>query len=313
MLQNESLVYAVWRVRKQVKCSNEIHNVYTGRNISVAILDTGIFLHPDLFSRILLFKDFVNNKREPYDDSGHGTHVAGCLAGNGTLSKGKYRGIAPECNLIIGKVLDKNGNGRIEYILNALYWILENEQKYKIRILNISISFDGLASRDKIKIVRDLLYEVSMRNILIITAAGNSGPKAGSISPLGLSNEILCVGCHDMDYRLKKGKLCESYSARGPGIFSVKKPDLVAPGTNIQSISSKVELRNEVYINAYESRSGTSFSTPIVSGAAALLLQKEPGLKREELKQRICYGTTDLREPWNKQGWGMLNITKILQ
>ena len=104
------------RVRKEVKCDDEIHKRYTGKHVSVAILDTGIYLHPDVDSRIILFHDFVNHEKYPYDDSGHGTHVAGCLAGNGKSSKGIYRGIAPECNLIIGKVLDKKGEVKVKLL-----------------------------------------------------------------------------------------------------------------------------------------------------------------------------------------------------
>lgn len=302
----------MWRVRKQIQCSGEIHKVYTGKNISVAILDTGIFLHPDIIQRVVVFKDFVNHHKDPYDDSGHGTHVAGCLAGDGSLSEGRFRGIAPECNLIIGKVLDQEGSGKIDYLLNALQWIIENRKEYDIRILNISISFGKMITSDKIKVLKELLHEVSKKNILIVAAAGNNGPKISSISPLGLSEYILCVGCHDMNYHTRKGKICESYSGRGPGIFSVKKPDIVAPGTDIQSISSKVELKNGNYKHSYESRSGTSFSTPLVSGAAALLLQKDKSLNSEQIRQRICYTARDLNEPWNKQGWGMLNVAKIL-
>ena len=302
----------MWRVRREVKCDDTIHKYYTGKHITAAILDTGIYLHPDVDSRVLLFHDFIHHRREPYDDSGHGTHVAGCMAGSGKLSKGKFRGIAPKCNLIVGKVLDGSGKGNVQHMIEALYWILENQKLYKIRILNISVSFDPKVGEEKIGVLTALLQKVSDQGILVVVAAGNYGPRIHSISPLGMGKDILCVGCYDIDKNERGGKTCESYSARGPGIFSIKKPDLVAPGTEITSLFCPPSSYEKKRYYPYSIRSGTSFATPIVAGAAALLLEKERSLKREEIKERICYSATDLKEPWNKQGWGMLNIQKML-
>ena len=308
----EKIGIVVWRVRKQVNCDDEIHNVYSGKNISVAILDTGIFLHPDIEDRVVLFRDFIHNKKEPYDDCGHGTHVAGCLCGNGLLSKGRYKGISPGINLLVGKVLNETGNGKIEDTVKGLNWILENEKKYAIRILNISISFDRNISKEKVLILLKLLNKIHERGIIIVVAAGNHGPKVNSISPLGVANNVLCVGCYDIDLKHNNHSLCENYSGRGPGIFKIRKPDLVAPGTGIISLSCPKLSSYQKKNSFYSSRSGTSFATPLVSGAIALLLEKEPHLSSEEIRQRICFTATDLQEPWNKQGWGMLNISKLL-
>lgn len=272
----------------------------------------GVFLHPDLSGRILAFRDFIYEKENPYDDCGHGTHVAGCLAGNGMLSEGRFCGIAPSCNLIIGKVLDRNGLGNVENMIDAVYWILQNRDRYQIRILNISISFEKQVAEHKIKKLVKVLEKVWEEGILVVVAAGNKGPGAKSISPLGMGKNIITVGCHDLGYHREGVTLCETYSGRGPSIFSLKKPDIVAPGTDIISASSQCRRQGRQFVNAYESKSGTSFATPIVSGAAALLLQKQPGMTPEEVKYHLCYSATDLREPWNKQGWGMLNIQKAL-
>ena len=306
-------MYTVWRVKKQINCTEEVQRKYSGKNISVAILDTGIFFHPDFSNRILAFRDFVGNQTFPYDDSGHGTHVAGCLAGNGRLSNGKYVGIAPSCNLIIGKILDNKGEGKVRNMLEAIQWISSIRDIYNIRILNISVGFENNISDEKIHKIMVALEELYNQNILIIVAAGNKGPKSKSISPLGISNKILTIGCHDLDYSKEGITLCETYSGRGPTQYSLKKPDLVAPGTNIISTSSLCKKIGKEFYHSYEAKSGTSFATPLVSGTAALLLEKYTNLNIQELKYRLCYSATDLREPWNKQGWGMLNVKRALE
>ena len=303
----------MWRVKEQIQCTKEIQNKYSGKNISVAILDTGIFFHPDLAGRILEFYDFVSGKKMAYDDSGHGTHVAGCLAGSGMLSRGKYSGVAPACNLLVGKILDKNGEGSVQSMLDAIQWISEKKEIYNIRILNISIGFENNVDIVKINQLIYALDELWKKNILIVVAAGNKGPKVKSISPLGMSKNMFTVGCHDLDYYKEGITLCETYSGRGPSVFSLKKPDIVAPGTHIMATSFRCRKTENYYIHSYETKSGTSFATPLVSGAAALLLEKNPKLSAEELKHRLCFTATDLKEPWNKQGWGMLNIQRALE
>ncbi len=303
----------MWRVKEQIDCTEKVQSKYSGKNISVAVLDTGIFLHPDLSGRVLEFQDFIHQIEEPYDDCGHGTHVAGCLAGDGYLSDGRFSGIAPSCNLIVGKVLDKKGMGNIDTMISAIHWILNNKEKYNIRILNISIGFEDQVSEYKIKKLVEVLEDVWSQGLLVVVAAGNKGPKAKSISPLGMSKNIMTVGCHDLDYHKEGVTLCEAYSGRGPSIFSLKKPDIVAPGTNIISTCYQCRRLGKQFVDIYETKSGTSFATPLVSGAAALLLEKKPELTPEEVKFRLCFTATDLKEPWNKQGWGMLNVSRALE
>ena len=303
----------MWRVKEQIACTENIQKKYRGKNISAAILDTGIFLHPDFSGRIAVFHDFIHQKKEPYDDCGHGTHVAGCLAGDGYLSDGRFCGIAPASHLIIGKILDKNGSGSIDIMITAMQWILENQKEYNIKILNISIGFEDRVAEYKINKLIDLLETAWSRGILVVAAAGNKGPANQSISPLGMSKNIVTVGCHDLNYTKEGVTLCETYSGRGPSTHSLKKPDLVAPGTNIISTCYLCKRKGKQFIDVYESKSGTSFATPLVSGAAALLLEKKANLSPDEIKFRLCYSATDLKEPWNKQGWGMLNINRALE
>ena len=90
------------RVRAQIGCESKLAEAYTGKKVTVAVLDTGIVSHPDFSGRIVAFRDFIRGGSDPYDDAGHGTHVAGCLAGSGLASAGKYRGVAPDCRLVVG-------------------------------------------------------------------------------------------------------------------------------------------------------------------------------------------------------------------
>ena len=300
------------RVRAQIDCTEEIHEKFSGKGITAAILDTGIIPHPDFSGRIIEFKDFINGRQFPYDDSGHGTHVAGCMAGSGLLSDRDLRGIAYNCNLIICKILNQEGEGSVSHMKEALLWILNNYKRYNIRILNISISFHDKRNTEKICMLTDLIKKITDKGIFTLVAAGNNGPAEKSMSPLGDGKNVLCVGCYDFDYKSMNSQSCASYSGRGPSIHSLKKPDIVAPGTSIVSTSSHIKKRGKKYMSMYEARSGTSFSTPIAAGTAALLIEKYPTITNKELRNRLCYSALDLGEPWNKQGWGMINVKRAL-
>ena len=108
------------RARMEIHCDEAALKGITGKGVGVAVLDTGIYLHEDLKGKIQGFKDFVHGKKLPYDDNGHGTHVAGIIGGNGRASRGRYCGIAPGCSLIPIKVLDEKGNGKKESVIHAL-------------------------------------------------------------------------------------------------------------------------------------------------------------------------------------------------
>lgn len=293
----------MYRVRKQLGCSERLQQSCKGPAVTVAVLDTGIYQHPDLADRIVAFQDFVNYRSGVYDDSGHGTHVAGCIGGSGLMSKGKYKGIAPQCLFCIGKVLDRNGEGSIDSMYRGLLWVLQNRVHYHIRVLNISVGIGDPDEEGRIMEVVDLLETVWKSGIIVVCAAGNAGPGNGTISPLGNSREIITVGCHEGGYFGNRRGLCESYSGRGDQNDIIRKPDIVAPGTDIISCHNRG--------GSYVKKSGTSMATPIVSGAAALLLQKYPYMNNEQVKRRMVYSARDLGEPWNKQGWGMLDIQRL--
>lgn len=298
----------MFRVRKQVFCDT----TYTGKNITVAVLDTGVVRHPDYAERIIGFTDFVNGRLGIYDDDSHGSHVTGILGGNGSISNERYRGIAPQCNLVIGKILNNNGDGTTEHMVRGVEWILKNQKKWNIRILNISVGM-GLALKEGRKEALIACAENAWeQGLVVVVAAGNAGPLPGTISPIGKSKKVIAVGCHEGGYMGKRDSLCEHHSGRGDIDDFIKKPDIVAPGTEIISCSSGVKHTFKGWQNAYVAKTGTSMATPIVSGAAALYLEKYPEADNGEVKRQILYSATDLKEPWQKQGWGMVNVERLL-
>lgn len=278
-----------------------------GRGIGVAMVDTGIADHPDFIyrkNRILAFKDILKGYPVPYDDCGHGTHVAGILAGCGAASGGRYTGVAPEAFLICVKVLNRKGNGSIANVLDGLRWVLENRKRYNIRILNVSVgtAIDKDFSEDS-ALVKGV-NELWDAGIVVVAAAGNNGPAPQSIGSPGNSRKVITVGASDDDTLVElEGSKIKDYSSRGPTKECIKKPDIVVPGSNIVSCS---------YRGGYTVKSGTSMATPIVSGAAALLLSRNPELTPGEVKLRLKASAVDLGLPHEKQGWGLLDMEKLL-
>lgn len=316
------------RVRKRIQLDELGEQSWQKYGITVAVLDSGISGHPDLLGKCMVFKDFVNQRSKQYDDNGHGTHVCGILCGSGEASKGKYRGISPSCRLVVCKVLDKNGDGSADVMLEALQWLLVNHKKYDIRIINISVGIGKMHDKQKCKLLTEALERLWDAGVIIICAAGNKGPKPGSISNIGGMQKVITVGCYDDLEPQNCKENCERYSGRGPQNSSLRKPDLVAPGTDIVScnygftrIISKEHLNQDTkvtcnvtsYENLYIPKTGTSMATPIVTGCVALLLQKEPYLNNEKVKERLTFSAENLGKPWNWQGWGMINVKNLLE
>lgn len=273
---------------------------YTGKGITVAVMDTGMYPHIDFGTRIIGFVDFISGKKYSFDDNGHGTHVTGIIAGNGTASGGKYKGVAPECNLIGLKVLDRMGNGNKEDVLRAFQWILDNRDKYKIRIVNISVgtTYKTRSEHDLLNLGVEKLWDAG---IVVVAAAGNQGPNAGSVTAPGGSKKIITVGSSDM----LKGKYATS--GRGPTFECVCKPDLVVPGNRVISCIPGNEGKG-----LYGVKSGTSMSTPKISGAIALALEKDPTLTNVDIKMMLKSSCDDLGLSYNEQGWGLFNLEKFM-
>lgn len=293
------------QARKEIHCDSVYDRGITGKGVAVAVLDTGIFLHEDFGNRVIAFKDYVNHRVEPYDDNGHGTHIAATIGGSGVSSGGAYRGVAPGVSLVAVKVLDQKGNGFASDVLAGLGWIREHKDEYNIRIVNISVgSLSRWDMTENSVLVRgvDAAWDAGL---VVVVAAGNHGPGRMTITTPGISRKVITVGCSD-DYKEVDvmGNRMVDYSGRGPTMACVCKPDIVAPGSGIVSCSNQPAR--------YMTKSGTSMSTPLVSGAIALLLERYPGMTNKEVKLRLMERAVDLGMPHNQQGWGMLDAEKLV-
>ena len=291
--------------RKWIHCDGVSDLGLTGKGVGVAILDTGVYPHQDFMDRELIFRDMLKKRTFPYDDNGHGTHIAGIIGGNGQASSGRFRGVAPECRLICVKVLDHRGNGFSSDVLAGLGWVERHREKYGIRIINISVgSLTRKGMSEESALVRgvDAAWDAGF---VVVVAAGNNGPGRRTITTPGISRKVITVGCSDDDKEVDvAGNRMIDYSGRGPTGACICKPDLVAPGSGIVSCAARR--------NGYMVKSGTSMSTPLVSGALALLLEKHPGLSNRDVKLRLRERCVDLGLPRNQQGWGLLDVERLV-
>ena len=277
--------------------------------------------HPDLRGRAVCFRDFVGRRRFLYDDSGHGTHVCGILCGSGRLSGGRLRGMAPGVRLVLGKVLDRNGDGSTEAMLEGLDWVLELREEYGIRIVNISVGIGSLRERRKEDLLQERIERLWRKGILVVCAAGNKGPREGSISAVG-GKCVVTVGCYDGSFAVGNPRSCELYSGRGFAGSPVRKPDLVAPGTDILSCGLMSQGGQDRGTGPYVAKSGTSMATPIVAGSCALLMEwgivrgNDVFLYGEKVKAYLRAGARALRGetayPNSRVGWGGLCVSSSL-
>lgn len=278
---------------------------FDGRGVGVAVLDTGCFPHEDLEYRIAGFLDLMQKRPCAYDDNGHGTHVCGIIGGSGKAENGLYRGIAPGCHLIPVKVLDRRGNGYSSDVIAGLRWIRENQERLNIRIVNISVgSFSRRNMGENSALVRSV-NSAWDSGLVVVVAAGNMGPASGTITTPGISRKVITVGCSDDHKEVNvMGSRMIDYSGRGPTSACICKPDIVAPGAAIISCANKP--------GGYTCKSGTSMATPLVSGAIALLLEKHPEMSNRDVKLLLRERAVDIGLPKNQQGWGMLDVGRLL-
>lgn len=299
----------------------------TGRNVTVAVLDTGIdATHSDLAGRVTKnvkladtfslgvgFNYPVHTESLANTDllSGHGSFVAGVIAGNGAASNGKYSGVAPAAKVVGVSA----GDLTLLYVLEGLDYVLANRAALDIRVLNCSFSADTVFDvNDPVNIATRLLTESGVN---VVFSAGNNGPGQQTLNPYAIAPWVISVGSTDTSGRLA------SFSARGLFASGLFRPTVVAPGVNVVSlralgISNVTGLQGLVNADSqklssselpyYTTSSGTSFSAPQVAGAIALMLEANPALTPSEVRDILQRTATPLA-PYlqHEVGAGMLN------
>ena len=299
----------------------------TGRNVTVAVLDTGIdSTHADLSGRVTKniklastqsvtvgFHYPANSENLANTDQlyGHGTFVAGVIGGNGSNSTGRFKGVAPNANLLGLSA----GDLTLLYVLEGFDYLLTNGREQGVRVVNCSFSANTVFdTNDPVNIATKSLTD---GGINVVFSAGNTGPGQHTLNPYAVAPWVIGVGATDMEGRLA------SFSSRGDFASPLFRPALVAPGVNVVSLRgsgitnvtgaqglANVDLQRLALteIPFYTTASGTSFSAPQVAGTIALMLEANPNLTPAEVRDILQRTATPLAPYYQfEAGAGMLN------
>ncbi|QFZ21145.1 S8 family peptidase [Saccharothrix syringae] len=245
----------------------------TGRGVTVAVLDTGYDdAHPDLAGRVAVSRDF-SGTGSARDGNGHGTHVASTIAGSGAASGGRYRGVAPDARLAVGKVLDDSGQGQTDDVIAGMRWAAA---EVGADVVNLSLGSSPTDGTDPTSRALNTLSE--QHGTLFVVAAGNYGSDEAVGSPAS-ADAALAVGSVT-----KAGALSE-FSSRGPRLTDAAvKPEIAAPGSDIVAARAAGTRLGDPVDEHYTRLSGTSMATPHTAGAAAILAQRYPDWTGDRLK-----------------------------
>ena len=322
-------VTGVDRAWRDAEITSSNHNLpVTGRNVTVAVLDTGIDgSHGDLAGRVaknikladtqsagLGFNYPINSESLRNTDQayGHGTFVAGVVAGNGSLSNGKFAGVAPGAQ-IVGL---SAGDLSLFYVLEGFDYLLANGSGLGVRVVNCSFSANTVFDvNDPVNIATKMLTDAGVN---VVFSAGNTGPGPHTLNPYAAAPWVVSVGATDTQSRLA------SFSSRGDFASPIFHPTLVAPGVNIVSLrgsgvanvtgagglaGADAQRLSASELPYYTTANGTSFSAPQVAGAIALMLEANPSLTPAEVKDILQRTATPLPPYYTYEtGTGMLNV-----
>ncbi|HEX2064229.1 MAG TPA: S8 family serine peptidase [Acidimicrobiales bacterium] len=256
---------------------------YGPSDVGVCVLDTGIDAgHVDLDGgQVVAWRDYVNARPAPYDDNGHGTHVAGIVAGQGD-GDAAYRGVAPGSALVGLKVLDSTGSGTSTNIISAIDFCVANRSAYNVRVVNLSLGSSGPSDgTDSMSVAVTRAFD---NGVLPVVAAGNAGPATSTVGSPGAAARGVTV-CSLADTG-ENGFFLSSFSSRGATADGRTKPDVCGPGHRITAPAANSG-------NGYVIYSGTSMATPFAAGVAALMLDADPTETPTSLRDQLVATAED--------------------
>jgi serine protease AprX len=265
---------------------------WTGSNVGIAVIDTGINNTGDLAGRVVHSEDF-SGEGDGVDRFGHGTFIGGLIAGNGAASAGGVRGVAPHANLISLKIAGQDGSADITHVMAAIQWAVSFKDDYNIRVINLSLGTDSTQDY-RIDPLNFAVERAWREGIVVVVSASNRGPAAGTISKPADDPFVVTVGAvRDATTTKTNDDTVPDFSASGPTASNgLAKPDLAAPGGSV--ISSRVpgsfidtNFPSGRVGTSYFKGSGTSFATAITSGSAALVLSRNAALTPDQVKARL--------------------------
>jgi serine protease AprX len=270
----------------------------SGEGVGVALLDTGVAAHPDLEGRVVASAD-LTAEGSFSDSHGHGTFLAGLIAGDGTASAGRFTGVAPDAHLVSIKVAGSDGATTLGQILYGLQLIDSAKERYNIRVVTIALAGPAVSGPDPLVLAVERLWA---DGLVVVAAAGNTGPVGGSIASPAVDPYIVTVGSTDeQGTPATSDDTVPEWSARGPSVYSLAKPDVVAPGKSLVSLraagsTADVENPTARVEDHYFLGSGTSMSAAVTAGAVALMLESDPGLTPDEVKGRLMASAASVAE-----------------
>jgi serine protease AprX len=270
----------------------------TGNGVGIAVIDSGISSHPDLGNRVVAAQNFNVNVTGTDDAYGHGTAVAGIIAGDGTASSGAYIGIAPEATLINLRVNDGTGSAPTSAIMNAVLWAVINKKTYNIRVINLSLQSSVQESYRTSPIDAAVEY-AWLKGLVVVVAAGNNGPNSALYAPANDPYVITVGATDDNGTATIADDTLAGFSSYGVTQDGFSKPDFVAPGKHIITTlapASSFALNYPAFLvgTQYIQLGGTSISAPSVAGVAALYIESNPTVRPGQLKGVLLTTATAL-------------------
>jgi serine protease AprX len=288
-----------------------------GQGVTIAVVDSGISTsHPALAQKVIASVNFVSGESQVGDTFGHGTHIAGIIAGSGSAAAGVTNlysgGIAPGARLVSVRVLGNDGTGWTSDVIAGIEWAIANRDRYNIRIINLSLGHP-VTEPSATDPLDQAISKATSAGIIAIVSAGNAGkaadgsPILGGITSPGNSPFAITVGAiNTKQTNRRDDDVMATYSSRGPTRYDLAaKPDVVAPGNKIVSLEAPGSYLAKSYSflhvagkpwNSYMQMSGTSMAAGMVSGGAALLMQANPNISLAQLKVALQTGATYMRD-----------------